>query len=264
MNASPVQLTNRLGMRSWNPVPVTFNTSSTTAPIDANPSKNMVMSGSDIRNSANVDAVSANAKIVVASQSTCTGFDFPLGSSSNTAAAITASGMLNQNAYSQPIHSLIVPPHSGPMTPPASALAPTMPYATARRPNPTMSPADARAIGITAPAPIDWTTRAAIMKRYGSSSKTGMSSNQSGMFGLIATSAEPIVKIDSATKNARRYPQRSEIRPMTGIVAEYPIRKAIISQAARSMSVAGTFRLVRTSGNTVATTVWSSAAMNTP
>ena len=38
----------------------------------------------------------------------------------------------------------------------------------------------------------------------------------------------------------------------------------MINHAARSMSVAGTFRLVRTSGKTVATTVWSSAAMKTP
>ena len=88
---------------------------------------NIVISGSDMRNSAKVDVVRANAKIVLAIQSTFTRFDFPLGISMSTAAAITASGMLNQNAYSQPIHSFIAPPHNGPMTPPASALAPTMP-----------------------------------------------------------------------------------------------------------------------------------------
>ena len=220
MNASPVHPTSRLGMRSWNPVPDTRITSKTTAPIDINPRTNIGMSGSEIRNAASVDAVSANAKMVLASQSTLTWFDFPLGINNKTAAAITASGMLNQNANSHPIHSLMVPPHSGPITPPASALAPTMPYATARRPNPTISPADAKAMGITAPAPMDCTTRAAIMKRYGSSSKTGRSSNQSGMLGLMATSADPSVKIERDARKARRYPHRSEIRPITGIVAE--------------------------------------------
>ena len=155
VNASPVQSTRRSGMRSWNPVPVTLITSKMTAPIDISPRMNMGMSGSEIRNSASVDAVSANAKMMLASQSTFTWFDFPLGIKSKTAAAITASGMLNQNANSHPIHSLMVPPQIGPITPPASALAPTMPYATARRLKPTMSPADARAIGMTAPAPMD-------------------------------------------------------------------------------------------------------------
>ena len=66
----------------------------------------------------------------------------------------TPNGMFSQNAHSQLANSVNRPPQSGPMTPPASALAPTIPNATACLPAGSRSPTAAIAIGIIAPPPI--------------------------------------------------------------------------------------------------------------
>ena len=89
-----------------------------------------------------------------------------LGRSMSRMSAIvrTARGMLIQNTQRQSRYRIITPPHSGPITPPASAAAPTMPRGIARFPRGKRSPTIAIAIGTRAPAPMAWNTRAAIIQ----------------------------------------------------------------------------------------------------
>ena len=76
----------------------------------------------------------------------------------------TARGMLIQKTQRQSRYRIITPPHSGPITPPASAAAPTMPRGSARFPRGKMSPTIAMDMGTSAPAPMAWNTRAAIIQ----------------------------------------------------------------------------------------------------
>ena len=96
----------------------------------------------------------------------------------------------------------MIPPHSGPITPPASAEAPISPRARPRRPGGNRSPAMAMDIGSRAPAPTAWNTRAA----------TRLSRS-----GVRATATEPSMNSAIEIMNSRRWPQTSDRRPISGI-----------------------------------------------
>ena len=85
---------------------------------------------------------------------------------------------------------MMAPPHKGPTTAPASALAPMSPKAMARLEGVISTPPLAMAIGINAPPPIAWTTRAPTNAKY-----CGSISSHFGMSELRGTAIDPRVNI---------------------------------------------------------------------
>ena len=111
------------------------------------------------------------------------------------------------------------PPTKGPNTPPASALAPIMPYAMGSFFLGNKNPAAAIEIGTNAPPPIDWINLVAkIQFTFGSLWKIFEIS------GLNAVKIEPIKKIINEAKNKFLKPNLSESLPVKGIIAVYPIK----------------------------------------
>ena len=183
--------------------------------------------------------------------STLTGLRTPAGIRRTSAIANNPNGKLSQNAHSHDANSVSRPPQSGPITPPASALAPTSAYAISIRLAGSTSPAAAIAIGMIAPPPMAWITLAATVH-----SRPGPSCpNHTGICMLNATSADPTIKIDIATEKARRWPILSENLPMRGMAAVKPIRYPVMVQDALPSSVADTSRSISIAGSSVTTTV---------
>ena len=133
-----------------------------TAPATKRPPS---QSNEPIRERASVVHVSAAATNAPPTASTDAG-NRGLGRSMSSISATVkiASGMLIQKTQRQSRYRMIMPPHRGPITPPASAEAPTMPNGRARLPRGKRSPTIAIDMGTSAPAPMAWNTRAAIIQ----------------------------------------------------------------------------------------------------
>ena len=100
-------------------------------------------------------------------------------------------GTSSQNIHRQPIHSMIAPPYSGPITEPASAEAATSPIAIPLFSFDTTATAMAMPIGTVAPPPMAWITLAGTIQLK---------------LVAIATSADPIENTINAAWNIRTRP----------------------------------------------------------